>query len=269
MPVEFTQVLLGFAVSFLTSIIGAISGIGGGVLMKPVLDLSNFQDISTISFLSSLTVFAMATVTLLLAIKNRKTSEIHLHVRISTLLAAGSVAGGIGGKFLFNSLVSGTASDADVGLVQTVILLVMILFVLIYMRRKNSITPKNITSPWVCFMAGLILGALSSFLGIGGGPLNIIVLFYLFDMPSKNAALNSIFIIFFSQIASLLFSAASSAIPTFYTPTLVVMMLGGVLGALLGGLFSKKMTHRMVERLYSISMAAVGVLCIINIIAYF
>lgn len=47
------------AVSFLASTVGAICGIGGGVIIKPVLDMFAVLDVSTISFLSGCTVLAM------------------------------------------------------------------------------------------------------------------------------------------------------------------------------------------------------------------
>lgn len=46
------SVLLYLVVSFLASVIGAICGIGGGVIIKPVLDLCGLASVSTISFLS-------------------------------------------------------------------------------------------------------------------------------------------------------------------------------------------------------------------------
>ena len=47
-------------VSFLASIVGAICGIGGGVIIKPVLDAFGVLDVSAISFLSGCTVLAMS-----------------------------------------------------------------------------------------------------------------------------------------------------------------------------------------------------------------
>ena len=43
---------------------------------------------------------------------------------------------------------------------------------------------------------------LSAFLGIGGGPINLAILSFCFSMDSKTAALNSLYIILFSQAAS-------------------------------------------------------------------
>ena len=48
-------------VSFLASVIGCICGIGGGVIIKPVLDAFALYSVSTISFMSGCIVLAMTT----------------------------------------------------------------------------------------------------------------------------------------------------------------------------------------------------------------
>ncbi|MBQ2105458.1 MAG: sulfite exporter TauE/SafE family protein, partial [Lachnospiraceae bacterium] len=53
--------VLVFAICFLASVIGAICGIGGGVIIKPALDAFGIMDVSTISFLSGCTVLSMTT----------------------------------------------------------------------------------------------------------------------------------------------------------------------------------------------------------------
>ena len=47
------------AITFIATIVGAISGIGGGVIIKPVMDAILKLPVETISFLSGTTVLAM------------------------------------------------------------------------------------------------------------------------------------------------------------------------------------------------------------------
>ena len=51
---------LYFIVCFVASVAGAICGIGGGVIVKPVLDLFGWDSVSTISFLSGCMVLTMS-----------------------------------------------------------------------------------------------------------------------------------------------------------------------------------------------------------------
>ena len=82
---------LFFLISLFSSTIGAISGIGGGVIIKPVLDATGTLSVSTISWLSGCTVLSMSAVSLL---RGRK-SGVSLEVRSSTALAIGAALGGI------------------------------------------------------------------------------------------------------------------------------------------------------------------------------
>ena len=62
-----------FAIVVLTAtIVGSISGIGGGVLIKPVMDASFPLTTSQISFLSGTTVLTMTIVSLLRSRKDLK-----------------------------------------------------------------------------------------------------------------------------------------------------------------------------------------------------
>ena len=53
--------LLFVLVSFGASIVGAICGIGGGVIIKPTLDAFGVLSVATISFLSGCTVLSICT----------------------------------------------------------------------------------------------------------------------------------------------------------------------------------------------------------------
>ncbi|HLQ75126.1 MAG TPA: sulfite exporter TauE/SafE family protein, partial [Alloiococcus sp.] len=56
--------LIYFAVGLIATIFGALAGLGGGVIIKPVLDLLGDYDVGTISVLSAATVFSMSVVSL-------------------------------------------------------------------------------------------------------------------------------------------------------------------------------------------------------------
>ena len=58
--VEMLQSLLYLIVSFLASVAGAVCGIGGGVIIKPTLDLFGLASVATVSFLSGCTVLSMS-----------------------------------------------------------------------------------------------------------------------------------------------------------------------------------------------------------------
>ena len=74
--------LVLFLVCLLASGIGSICGIGGGVIIKPVIDMQGIMSVNEASFLSGLTVMAMAMVNIIMRRKTRL-----LDMRIGSLCA--------------------------------------------------------------------------------------------------------------------------------------------------------------------------------------
>lgn len=251
-------------ISFLASVVGAISGIGGGIIIKPVLDAFGGFSVSTISFLSGTTVLSMTVVSLIKSLR----LGVSIEKRTSTILAAGSIVGGIAGKYLFGLAKSSLKNDSFVGIIQSAFLIVMTVGVLIYVIRENRISKLKITSSPFVGCIGLVLGCISAFLGIGGGPLNLAVLSYFFSMDSKTAAINSIYTILFSQASSLIFTVAGGSIPTFPPLVLIVMILGGITGGFYGSVLRVKMTNKKVSQLFCGIMVLIIMITCYNLFKY-
>ena len=250
--------VLFFIISFLASIAGAICGIGGGVIIKPLLDSFGLMDVKTISFLSGCTVLAMSTYSFVVS-KVKKESLVDM--RIGTPLAVGAAIVGVLGKSLFQALVS-SFDQNYVGAIQAACLLAVTLGTLIYTIYKAKVKTLRVTNLIVCLLVGLVLGIMSSFLGIGGGPINLVVLFFFFSMPTKTAAQNSLYIILFSQITSLLNSIVTATIPAFSIALLALMAAGGILGGFCGRKINKKIDDHKVDLLF---MGLMIVIIFINI----
>ena len=259
------MVILFFLVSFLSSIVGAICGIGGGVVIKPVLDMLQLGSVSTINFLSGCTVLSMSLYSVSKALINKDSK---VNMATGTPLAIGAALGGLAGKELFAIVKSLFANAEMVGGVQAVALGIITLGTLIYTIYKAGISTKNTTSKIFCIIAGLLLGIMSSFLGIGGGPINLVVLGYLFSMDSKTAAANSLYIILFSQLASFL-STLITGLPEFNPLVLVVMVAGGIGGGIAGRALNKKMDNQAVDKLFICLMAVIIGICVYNAIRSF
>ncbi len=227
------------------TLLGSISGIGGGVLIKPVMDAICDMTSSQISFLSGTTVLTMTIVSLLRSRKDPVKID-----RRGTFLAIGAAFGGLAGKTIFDMLVQRASSSAAVSLVQNIIMVILTVAVFFYILFKARIQQKNLSNPTVCVVSGLFLGVMSSFLGIGGGPINIMLLSYFFSMETKTAALNSLYVIFFSQSVSLVSNIATGSVPSIDWWILGMMMVCAVVGATVGRKLSSKMTDRHVDILF-------------------
>ena len=256
--------ILLFLVSFLASTIGSICGIGGGVLMKPLLDAFQVMSVSAASFLSGCTVLTMSVVSL---IRGRRQGGQALQFKTTVPLGIGGALGGILGKYLFNFLLKTAAGSESVAAIQAACLLAVTVMTLLYTLYRAHMPAFKVTSKPVCVLAGVALGMLSSFLGIGGGPINLVVLFFLFSMDTKTASRNSLYIIMLSQTASLLNMFAAQTIPTVRTEDLFVMILGGVLGGIAGAGVNRKIGGRLMNRLFIGIMVVIIMINIYNLVS--
>lgn len=252
--------LLFFAISFTASIIGVICGIGGGVVIKPVLDASGVLSVSAISFLSGCTVLSMSCYSVL---KSKLNKESVIDMSISTFLGIGAIVGGIVGKQAFQAVKAMFENGDTVGAVQAIVLAAVTIGTLIYTIFKKKIKTLKLTSKVVCLLIGLTLGVMSSFLGIGGGPINLVVLYYFFSMETKVAAQNSIYIICLSQISSLVITIVTGTVPSVSPILLIGMILCGLLGSAVGRKINAKISSDVVDKLF------MGLMCVIIAICFY
>ena len=258
--------ILFLIVSFLSSIVGAICGIGGGVVIKPVLDMLQMGNAATINFLSGCTVLSMS---LYSVGKSLRAGDSRVEMSTGTPLALGAAVGGVIGKQLFSAVKAMFADSGMVSGVQAVSLGIITVGTLLYTIYKNRIPTLRMTQKAVCVGIGLLLGIMSSFLGIGGGPINLVVLGYFFSMDTKTAAANSLYIILFSQAASLLATLITGSVPEFRIPALILMVAGGIGGGIVGRGFNKKMDNRAVDKLFIGLMMLIIAICVYNAVRAF
>ena len=257
--------ILFFVVAFLSSIVGAICGIGGGVVIKPVLDMLQMGAPATINFLSGCTVLSMS---LYSVSKALRAGDSKVEMSTGTPLALGAALGGVVGKEMFSAVKAFFDGSPMVGGVQAIALGIITLGTLLYTINKSRITTRTTSSKLVCLVIGLLLGIMSSFLGIGGGPINLVVLGYFFSMDTKTAAANSLYIILFSQAASFL-STLITGLPEFRIMALILMVAGGIGGGIVGRKLNKKMDNKAVDKLFIGLMVLIVGICVYNAVRAF
>lgn len=257
------QFILYFLISSISTSLGAISGIGGGVIIKPLMDAVSGMGSATVGFLSAVTVESMAIVSITKHFLSKE--DVRLEPRRGTLLAAGSALGGVAGKALFSWFKDFVRQDQAVISGQNIILFFLTILVAIYYYKKAHIKGLNIQNVFACLSIGLILGLLSAFLGIGGGPINLMVLSFLFSMDAKTASLHSIYIILFSQTTSLGSTFISGTVPNFSWLVLWAMVIGGVIGAFIGRTLNRRLTNEKIDRLFILLLFVILTICIYNV----
>lgn len=256
--------LLYFFISLLASVIGGICGIGGGVMIKPVLDATGTMSVSSISFLSGCTVLSVSVVSVL---RNRRSKGL-LDIKTSTSLAVGAVIGGLAGKSLFDFLKTLFRNENYLGAVQAGLLILITLGAMLYSIYSKRIYTYHIKGVVPCCFIGLVLGMVSAFLGIGGGPINLTVLFFFFSMETKKAAANSLYIIMFSQLSSLLQTIVRRTVPPVDRWTLLLMLAAGISGGMIGGYINKRISADQVNRLFIGLMTVIIGISIFNMVKF-
>ena len=253
------QVIAYFIISLLASVAGAICGIGGGVIIKPTLDLFHLDSVATVSFLSGCTVLAMSCYSVT---KSLRSGESKIDLKVGTPLAIGAAIGGVAGKQMF-SVISAQFQETA-GAVQAVCLFLITLATMLYTLNKARIRTHRIFKAWVCLAIGLVLGIMSSFLGIGGGPINLVVFYFFFSMDTKTAAQNSLYVILFSQITSLISTLVTASVPEFSWLSLILMVAGGIGGGMLGRVFNRRMDNKAVDKLFLVLMVIIMLISLYN-----
>lgn len=254
--------VLVFAVCLFASAVGGVCGIGGGVIIKPVVEAFNILSVSALSFLSGLCVLTMSCIYVI-----RQRGSHLVEARQGTLLAWGAASGGLAGKAVFD-LIRQAVGEAPVGLTQSILLAIVTLLTLVYILNKRHIRTNTVSHPLVCILIGSALGMMSSFLGIGGGPINLCVLYYFFSMDTKKAASNSLYIILFSQTFSLLSTVIQGKIPQFPMIMLILMVTGGIWGGMLGHKLYVRLTAAQIDRLFNGLLCVIIMICLHNALRF-
>ncbi|MPQ44881.1 sulfite exporter TauE/SafE family protein, partial [Clostridium tarantellae] len=257
--------IIYFLISIMATTIGAMAGIGGGVIIKPILDVMGDFTISTIGILSSFTVFFMAIVSIIKQIRY----NVKLEIRKTIFIGIGSIIGGIVGEEILIEIMNFLQNDILVTIIQNFILAILLILTYIYMNNKEKMKSFCIQNSIACIFIGVMLGFISSFLSIGGGPVNVCVLTIFFSMNTKEAAINSIVTILFSQGAKLVSIALKSGFKAYDLSMLPVMIIGGILGGVIGSKLNKQLTSSTILKVFNLVVIALIILNIYNIVIVF
>ncbi|WP_125705821.1 sulfite exporter TauE/SafE family protein [Lacticaseibacillus daqingensis] len=251
--------LLYVVVIVCANTIGAISGMGGGVIIKPALQLFDLDPVVLINFYSSVAVFTMA------ISATTKQLRAHNHIDLSTAawLSLGSVAGGALGDYSFARF-NAVVGDA-VSVVCQMVLVILSLLLSLWLA-SGHVAALNRRGWPLMLLAGLALGWLATVLGIGGGPINIACFLFVFGLGIRQATIYSIITIFFSQGAKLIQALLSGSVTQVSGPLIGGIILAALVGGWLGANISNKVPEKHILLLYNLVIWGVLLLDVANLI---
>jgi len=256
--------IIYFLLAITATTVGAITGISGGVIMRPAIDLLGGLDAVSGSIMASIAVFCMTVI----SIGKRVQQKAPVNCKISIPLAAGAVLGGKLGQ-LFLSAIVARVDNNTVTITQNAVLAVVISGVFIYMLNKSKIASLGLKGFAPAAITGVFLGMQAAFLGIGGGPINVAVIIFLFGLDTKAAATCSLITILAAQSSNLLSVYLLGGFAPFDLTMLPWMVVGAVSGGFLGASVSKRVSEKKVDIMFDTVLVVVFCICITNIIRAF
>lgn len=259
--------LLLFAVAFFAGILGALTGLGGGVVLIPVLVLLFHIDIHFAMGASLISVMATSSGTAIAYLR-----EGYTNLRIGMFLEIGAVIGAIIGASLVKVL----------PVTEITILFSFVLFfsAFLTLRRKEDTEPQKNSHPWAIKLdlngtyptatgkqpynvqnapsaLGImtIAGGLSGLLGIGSGALKVLAMDQAMRLPYKVSTTTSNFIIGITAAVSAGIYFSNGYIkPEITFP----VMLGVIAGALTGARALTKIHSNTLRKVFCIVICILG-----------
>ena len=234
----------GLAIGFSLGLVGG----GGSVLAVPVLVYVFGEDVKAATTTSLLVVGATAIVG---GLDHARAG--HVRWRVALAFAAAGIVGALAGTAL------NRAADPDV-------IIALFAFVLLaaayFMARENSFGPRRAADSRSGLLlrvgpAGLGVGVLTGFLGVGGGFVILPALVLLLALPMDDAVGTSLIVIAFTSASALLAHLASGSIDW---PMAAALTLSAVVGALAGSRLGEHVSNKRLRQAFAAMLAILGVL---------
>lgn len=236
--------LLILIVAYFAGILGALTGLGGGVIITPVLVLLFHVNIHYAMGASLISVIATSSGTAAAYLK-----ENYTNLRIGMLLEVAAVVGAIIGAWLTGVI--------SISVIAIIFGLVMLFSSYMTMRRKEELNVSQTSHPWAKALQldgtyptaegmksytvqhvpqalGLmaIAGALSGLLGIGSGTVKVLAMDQAMQLPYKVSTTTSNFIIgITAAVSSGIYFSRGYIDPGLTFPVMIGVVLGSFTGA--------------------------------------
>ncbi len=234
---------LGFA----AGILGSMIGLGGGIVVVPVLTFFGFPP--TLAVSNSLFAAFSNAVGSTVSYSRQKRIDYSLGLKLGLLCIPGTI---LGAYF---------SSDVTPGLFKILFGLVLVSSaVYIFMRKKIETQEKILTKQMIVFVisASFFAGIISSFFGIGGGIVFVPLMVVGIGMTMKKAAPTSQFILLFASLSGIIVHSLLGH-PDFLQAGLLSA------GAFVGGIIGARISFNIKERSLQILVSAIIILAAIKL----
>lgn len=230
---------------FVAGILGSMIGLGGGIIIVPVLTFLGFPP-SLASSNSLFGTFGNATASTL-SYWQQKRIQYSLGLKLGLLAIPGTILGAY------------VSSDVTPSIFKILFGLVLLSSsVYIFMKRKIEGKESSFShaAMFLSIFASFFAGIISSFFGIGGGIIFVPLMVAIMGMGMKKAAPTSQFILLFVSLSGLITHSVLGH-PDFYQSLL--LFIGSFVGALVGSKLSLEIKEKNLQILVSIVMSITAI----------
>ncbi|HMD53505.1 MAG TPA: sulfite exporter TauE/SafE family protein [Phycisphaerae bacterium] len=261
------------AASFLGGVVGSISGLGGGIVIVPVLTIFFHIPIQQAIAISQVSIIAVSSGAGSVYVKEHITN-----VRAAMFLELATASGAIIGAALVSRYLSAQVLSLLFGLALLASLVPMVV-------RFGEELPQNVQSDWLArflkldgsyFDKGLgrevyykvgrvppamvimfIAGVLASLLGIGAGALKVLGLEMALRLPTRVATATSNFMIGVTAVAAagIYLLRGNLVLPFVVAPSAIFVLLGAVIGTKI----INRMTNSAIRKFFALLLGIIGI----------
>lgn len=265
---EALHTLLIFGGAILAGFIGALTGLGGGIIIVPLLTIGLGFDMNYAIGAALISVIATSTGSASAYIRDGLTN-----IQIGIFLVVATTIGAVGGAILSSYTPTAVISILFGGIL-------IFTAIMSFVKKGQQFVPaqpdsvaykmqlqgeiieqgKNIQyeakNAWGGFAVMVGAGVLSALLGIGSGVLKVLAMDNIMKLPFKVSTTTSSFMIGITAIASaVMYLQKGYIVPAIAAPVL----LGVLLGAIVGAKLLPKINTKVLKQVFAIIVLIVAV----------
>jgi len=238
-------------VGIFVGMIAGFFGVGGGMILVPILMLIGFNIKAAIG----MSVIQMVFSSVYGSYINYKKGNLKINEGI--WVGIGGIIGGVIGAHFTDILPKE---------ILEYIFLALVLFALIRVATSKKIEGQEEGSfnKFTLFIIGLIIGTIAMMLGVGGSIMLTPVLIGFLHFPSKKAATAGLFFVVFSSISGAIYKLLAGTFDNLNLEIYLVAALG--IAASIGVIFGLKIKERVKDTHHKLSLMALYVVILIMLI---
>jgi len=235
---------------FIAGILGSIIGLGGGIIIVPVLTFMGFSP--TLAVSNSLFAVFSNSVGATAAYAKQKRVEFTLGWKLGLMAVPGTILG---------AFISSDLSSETFKILFALVLISSASY--IFLKRKIEEKPVDISRLLLVFSAGasFFAGIISSLFGIGGGLIFVPLMVVVLGISMKRAASTSQFILMFASFSGLIVHSMLGH-PDYYQALL--LSIGAFAGGILGARLSLEIKENKLKIIVVIVLIAAAIKLIID-----